>query len=65
MFSLAVSYNPTVSRYYENRSKAFRKVLNLDGARQDLICTMILDPTSEEVRAPPHHHPTTTQHTPH
>lgn len=52
MFSLAIRYNPTVSWYYENRSKAFRKVLNLDGARQDLICTLILDPTNEEVRGP-------------
>lgn len=52
MFSLAIRYNPTVTRYYENRSKAFRKVLNLDGARQDFICVLILDPTNEEVRSP-------------
>ncbi|XP_026199471.1 tetratricopeptide repeat protein 16 isoform X2 [Anabas testudineus] len=49
MFSLAIRYNPTASRYYENRSKAFRKVLNLEGAREDFICTLILDPTNEEL----------------
>nr|XP_020450677.1 tetratricopeptide repeat protein 16 isoform X1 [Monopterus albus] len=49
MFSLAIQYNPTASQYYENRAKAFRKVLNLDGARQDFICLLILDPTNEEL----------------
>uniref|UniRef100_A0A4W6CSI1 Tetratricopeptide repeat domain 16 n=1 Tax=Lates calcarifer TaxID=8187 RepID=A0A4W6CSI1_LATCA len=48
MFSLAVQYNPTAGRYYENRSKAFRKLLNFEGARQDFICMLILDPTNEE-----------------
>ncbi|XP_029019215.1 tetratricopeptide repeat protein 16 isoform X4 [Betta splendens] len=48
MFSAAVRQNPTASRYYENRSKAFRKVLNWERAQQDLICTLILDPTNEE-----------------
>ncbi|XP_069562034.1 tetratricopeptide repeat protein 16 [Brachyistius frenatus] len=51
MFSLAIHYNPTVSRYYESRSKAFRKCLNLEGARLDFICMLILDPTNEQ--APP------------
>ncbi|XP_026177903.1 tetratricopeptide repeat protein 16 isoform X2 [Mastacembelus armatus] len=49
MFSLAIRYNPTVGQYYESRSKAFRKILNLDGARQDLIHMLILDPNNEEV----------------
>ncbi|XP_018529237.1 tetratricopeptide repeat protein 16 isoform X1 [Lates calcarifer] len=49
MFSLAVQYNPTAGRYYENRSKAFRKLLNFEGARQDFICMLILDPTNEEL----------------
>ncbi|XP_067377744.1 tetratricopeptide repeat protein 16 isoform X3 [Channa argus] len=49
MFSQAIHYNPTASQYYENRSKASRKVLNLEGARQDFICTLILDPTNEEL----------------
>ncbi|XP_044052073.1 tetratricopeptide repeat protein 16-like isoform X2 [Siniperca chuatsi] len=49
MFSLAIQYNPKASQYYENRSKAFRKLLNLEGARKDFICMMILDPTSEEL----------------
>ncbi|KAF7658262.1 hypothetical protein LDENG_00015370 [Lucifuga dentata] len=49
MFSLAIHYNPTSSRYYENRAKAFRNLLNLEGAKQDLICMLILDPASEEV----------------
>ncbi|XP_034727076.1 tetratricopeptide repeat protein 16 [Etheostoma cragini] len=49
MFSLAVQYNPAASQYYENRSKVFRKLLNLDGARRDFICLLILDPSNEEV----------------
>ncbi|XP_040897859.1 tetratricopeptide repeat protein 16 [Toxotes jaculatrix] len=49
MFSLAIQYNPTVGQYYENRSKAFRKILNPEGARQDFICMLILDPTNEEL----------------
>lgn len=50
MFSLAIQYNPEVSQYYENRLKASRKVPNLEQARQDLICMLILDSTNEEVR---------------
>ncbi|XP_037338147.2 tetratricopeptide repeat protein 16 isoform X2 [Pungitius pungitius] len=49
MFSAAVRYDPTAGRYYESRSKAFRKLLDLEGARRDLICTLILDPTNEEL----------------
>ncbi|XP_078107627.1 tetratricopeptide repeat protein 16-like isoform X2 [Sander vitreus] len=49
MFSLAIQYNSTASQYYENRSMAFRKLLNLDGARRDFICMLILDPGNEEV----------------
>lgn len=49
MFSLALKYNPTVGRYYENRSKAFRKILNLREAREDFICLLILDPDNDEV----------------
>ncbi|KAE8291773.1 Tetratricopeptide repeat protein 16 [Larimichthys crocea] len=49
MFSLAIQYNPEVSQYYENRLKASRKVPNLEQARQDLICMLILDSTNEEV----------------
>lgn len=49
MFSLAIQHNPASSHYYESRSKAFRKLLNLSGARQDFICMLILDPTHEEV----------------
>ncbi|XP_047238486.1 tetratricopeptide repeat protein 16-like isoform X3 [Girardinichthys multiradiatus] len=51
MFSLAIKYNPTVSQYYENRSKALRRVQNLRGAREDFLCMLILDPNNEE--APP------------
>lgn len=54
MFSQAIQYNPTAAQYYENRAKAFRKLLNLEGARKDFICTLILDPTNEEVRASSH-----------
>uniref|UniRef100_A0A3Q4HRF7 Tetratricopeptide repeat protein 16-like n=1 Tax=Neolamprologus brichardi TaxID=32507 RepID=A0A3Q4HRF7_NEOBR len=49
MFSLAIQHNPASSHYYESRSKAFRKLPNLYGARQDFICMLILDPTHEEV----------------
>ncbi|XP_047446944.1 tetratricopeptide repeat protein 16 [Mugil cephalus] len=49
MFSLAIRYNPGSSQYYENRAKAFRKLLNVEGARLDFICMLILDPTNEEV----------------
>uniref|UniRef100_UPI0037E94513 tetratricopeptide repeat protein 16 n=1 Tax=Semicossyphus pulcher TaxID=241346 RepID=UPI0037E94513 len=49
MFSLAIQYNPTAGQYYENRSKAFRKLCNIEGAREDLICVLILDPTNEEL----------------
>ncbi|XP_022623848.1 tetratricopeptide repeat protein 16 [Seriola dumerili] len=49
MFSLAVQYDPSAAQYYEKRSKAFRKLQNLKGARQDLICVLILDPTNEEL----------------
>ncbi|XP_036953380.1 tetratricopeptide repeat protein 16 isoform X2 [Acanthopagrus latus] len=48
-FSLAIKYNPTASQYYENRSKASRKLLNLKSARQDVICMLILDPSNEEL----------------
>nr|XP_040050587.1 tetratricopeptide repeat protein 16 [Gasterosteus aculeatus aculeatus] len=49
MFSKAVRYDPAAGRYYESRCKAFRKLLDLEGARRDLICTLILDPTNEEL----------------
>ncbi|XP_031697339.1 tetratricopeptide repeat protein 16-like, partial [Anarrhichthys ocellatus] len=49
MFSLAVQYDPAAGRYYESRSKAFRKLLDLEGARRDFICMLILDPTNEEL----------------
>ncbi|XP_029365838.1 tetratricopeptide repeat protein 16-like [Echeneis naucrates] len=49
MFSLALQYNPRAAQYYENRSKAFRKLMNTDGARRDLICLLVLDPTNEEL----------------
>ncbi|TNN38170.1 Tetratricopeptide repeat protein 16 [Liparis tanakae] len=49
LFSLALQCDPSAGPYYESRSKAFRKVLDLEGARRDLICTLILDPTSEEL----------------
>ncbi|XP_072243345.1 tetratricopeptide repeat protein 16-like [Leuresthes tenuis] len=49
MLSLAIRYNPTASRYYESRSKAFRKLLHLREAREDFICLLILDPSNEEV----------------
>uniref|UniRef100_A0A3B5AI92 Tetratricopeptide repeat domain 16 n=1 Tax=Stegastes partitus TaxID=144197 RepID=A0A3B5AI92_9TELE len=38
MFSAAIRYNPAVGRYYESRSKAFRKLMSWTSARQDFIC---------------------------
>ncbi|XP_076586606.1 tetratricopeptide repeat protein 16-like [Chaetodon auriga] len=49
MFSLAIQYNPAASQYYESRSKAFRKLLNMKCARRDFICMLVLDPTNEEL----------------
>ncbi|XP_074526579.1 tetratricopeptide repeat protein 16-like [Halichoeres trimaculatus] len=49
MFSLAIKYNPGAGRYYESRAKAFRKLLNYEGAQKDLICLLILDPTNQEL----------------
>ncbi|XP_041644422.1 tetratricopeptide repeat protein 16 [Cheilinus undulatus] len=49
MFSLAIKYNPSAGRYYESRSKAYRKVLNFEEARKDLIRLLVLDPTNEEL----------------
>ncbi|KAK2838122.1 hypothetical protein Q5P01_015334 [Channa striata] len=49
MFTQAIRYNPTPSQYYEKRAKAFRKILNWEGARQDFICVLILDPSNEEL----------------
>nr|XP_046241792.1 tetratricopeptide repeat protein 16-like isoform X1 [Scatophagus argus] len=51
MFSWAIHYNPTVSQYYKNRSKAFQKLLNFKAARQDFVCMLLLDPTNDEVPA--------------
>ncbi|KAM4615818.1 tetratricopeptide repeat protein 16-like [Polymixia lowei] len=50
--SLAIQYNPRDSLYYENRAKAFHKTLNLEGAKQDAISTLVLDPTNQEVMLP-------------
>ncbi|XP_055775136.1 tetratricopeptide repeat protein 16 [Salvelinus fontinalis] len=48
-FSEAINYNPGVSRYYENRAKAHSKLPNVEGAKQDAISTLILDPTNDQV----------------
>uniref|UniRef100_A0AAQ5ZA64 Tetratricopeptide repeat domain 16 n=1 Tax=Amphiprion ocellaris TaxID=80972 RepID=A0AAQ5ZA64_AMPOC len=49
MFSVAIHYNPAVGRYYESRSKAFRKLLDWNSARDDFICMLVLDPNNQEV----------------
>ncbi|XP_029999026.1 tetratricopeptide repeat protein 16-like [Sphaeramia orbicularis] len=48
-FTVAIGYNPTVGRYYKNRAKAFRKILKVDQARKDFICTLVLDPDNQEL----------------
>ncbi|XP_046871578.1 tetratricopeptide repeat protein 16 [Hypomesus transpacificus] len=45
----SIKYNPGVSQYYENRAKAQQKVPNMEGAKHDAICTLILDPTNDQV----------------
>ncbi|KAM9858657.1 tetratricopeptide repeat protein 16-like [Aulostomus maculatus] len=50
-FSQAILFNPSASLYYEHRAKGFRKLLHLEGARRDVICMLILDPTNEELPA--------------
>ncbi|XP_053275957.1 tetratricopeptide repeat protein 16 [Pleuronectes platessa] len=49
MLSLSVHYDPSAARSYEDRAKALRRLRELDGAREDLIRTLILDPSSEEL----------------
>ncbi|XP_035496116.2 tetratricopeptide repeat protein 16 isoform X2 [Scophthalmus maximus] len=49
MFSVAVRYDPSAGRYYENRARSLRRVGNPVGARRDLIRTLVLDPTSQEL----------------
>ncbi|XP_076126777.1 tetratricopeptide repeat protein 16-like isoform X1 [Alosa pseudoharengus] len=48
-FSFAVKYNPGVSQYYENRAKAHYKGQKLDLAKDDAVCTRILDPNNQQV----------------
>ncbi|XP_062237265.1 tetratricopeptide repeat protein 16 isoform X2 [Platichthys flesus] len=49
MLSLSVHYDPSATRSYEDRAKALRRLRELDGAREDVIRTLILDPSSEEL----------------
>ncbi|XP_051806858.1 tetratricopeptide repeat protein 16 [Acanthochromis polyacanthus] len=49
MLSVAIRYNPAAGRYYESRSKAFRKLLDWNSAREDFICMLVLDPNNQEV----------------
>ncbi|XP_062399983.1 tetratricopeptide repeat protein 16-like [Sardina pilchardus] len=48
-FSLAIKYNPGVSQYYENRAKAHYKGQKLDLAKEDAVCTQILDPNNHQM----------------
>ncbi|XP_060926970.1 tetratricopeptide repeat protein 16 [Limanda limanda] len=51
MLSLSVHYDPSAARSYEDRAKSLRKLLQLDRAREDVIRTLILDPSGEELPA--------------
>ncbi|XP_050389165.1 tetratricopeptide repeat protein 16 [Patella vulgata] len=47
--SLAIQYNPTVGGYYVSRARAKYMLEDANGARQDLILGMLLDPTNEDI----------------
>ncbi|XP_069379377.1 tetratricopeptide repeat protein 16 isoform X2 [Paralichthys olivaceus] len=49
VLSLSVQYDPSAALSYESRAKAFRRLRRLDEARQDVIRSLILDPTNEEL----------------
>ncbi|XP_068452386.1 tetratricopeptide repeat protein 16 isoform X2 [Clinocottus analis] len=51
LFSLALLCDASSARYYEFRSKAFRKLANPEAARRDLVCTLVLDPGGDELPA--------------
>nr|XP_055056720.1 tetratricopeptide repeat protein 16 isoform X3 [Misgurnus anguillicaudatus] len=51
LFSVAIKYNPTAVRYYENRAKAYSKTDKLEEVKQDAIRVLILDPTNDQVVA--------------
>ncbi|XP_058861622.1 tetratricopeptide repeat protein 16 isoform X1 [Acipenser ruthenus] len=47
-FSRAIQYNPGVSQYYEYRAKARQKLNEEHGARQDIIMSLLLDPSNDQ-----------------
>ncbi|XP_058843214.1 tetratricopeptide repeat protein 16-like [Acipenser ruthenus] len=47
-FSHAIQYNPGVSQYYEYRAKARQKLHEEHGARQDIIMSLLLDPSNDQ-----------------
>lgn len=48
-FTLALQYNIKMGSYYISRSRTRYMMENMQGARQDLIMGLLLDPTNEEV----------------
>lgn len=48
-FTLALQYNSKMGGYYVSRSRTRYMMENMQGARQDLIMGLLLDPTNEEV----------------
>ncbi|KAM6965406.1 tetratricopeptide repeat protein 16-like [Aplochiton taeniatus] len=50
--SEAIRHNPGVALYYENRARAYQKIPNMEKARQDAICTLVLDPTNDQATLP-------------
>ncbi|XP_069039498.1 tetratricopeptide repeat protein 16 [Lepisosteus oculatus] len=50
-FSLAIRYNPGVSQYFENRGKARLRLGDEEGAKEDAITSLLLDPSNDQVLA--------------
>ncbi|KAK3593686.1 hypothetical protein CHS0354_013583 [Potamilus streckersoni] len=48
-FTLAIEFNPKIGQYYISRARARYLLENAQGARQDLLIGMLLDPTNEDI----------------
>ncbi|XP_041368202.1 tetratricopeptide repeat protein 16-like [Gigantopelta aegis] len=48
-FTLAIQYNPRVGQFYISRARTRYMMENSDGARQDLVMGLLLDPSNEDI----------------
>ncbi|MBN3323896.1 ATL2 protein, partial [Atractosteus spatula] len=53
-FSLAIRYNPGVSQYFENRGKARLRLGDEEGAKEDAIASLLLDPSNDQASLQSH-----------